>query len=269
MTILEHDQIDPASLLAWHIAMGADEAIDLAPIDRFTTPSPVAVASQPKQPSRPANGPTPVSAKPAQPTIGAGADVATKTAAACQSLSELESALESFDGGLLKRSAKNTVFSDGIAGAPLMVVGDVPSRDDDQQGSPFSGPAGTLLDKMLAAINMSRNENAYLATVLPWRPLGNSKPDTNLLAVCKPFVERHIALVKPKIVLAMGGALGKAVFGTQDSISRQRGRWQQLDTNGQTFALIATYHPTYLLSQPHLKGAAWQDLLAVKEKLSS
>jgi len=271
------ENIYPAALLAWHIAMGADEAIDENPVDRFVAaPPPVAVMPEAKTAGQtpaagqsPAQKPTPIAARPAQPTIGAGAAEAVKVAAACNSLDELKAALNSFDGGLLKRSAKNTVFADGVPGAPLMVIGDVPGSEDDQTGLPFVGQAGQLLDKMLAAIGMTRAENAYLSTVVPWRPLGNSKPDAALLAVCKPFTERHIELAAPKVVLGLGGALGKAIFETQDSISRQRGRWQELTTTSQTIALIATYHPTYLLNQPHQKGNAWRDLLAVKEKLVS
>jgi len=271
MTTLGQENIDPKALLEWYIAMGADEATDLEPVDRFMVPPPstAAVATQPHTAPKPASGPTPVAARPAQPTHGAGADEAARAASSCGTVEELKAALEAFDGGLLKRSAKNTIFADGTFGAPLMVIGDVPGREDDQEGIPFAGLSGMLLDKMLRAIGLSRNENAYLSTVLPWRPLGNSKPDAGLLAVCKPFVERHIQLAKPKVVLGMGGALGKTLFETQDSISRQRGRWQELSSSGQTFALIATYHPVYLMSQPHQKGAAWRDLLAVKEKLSS
>ena len=270
MTSELQENTDPKALLAWYVAMGADEAIDPDPVDRFAAmPAPTSPASTPPAQKPIIAGPTPVAVRPAQPVLGASTEDAVHAAAACKNLEELAAALNAFDGGLLKRSAKNTVFADGTAGAPLMVVGDVPAREDDQTGKPFSGPAGELLDKMLAAIGASRAESSYVTTLLPWRPLGNSKPDANLLALCKPFVERHIALADPKVVLLMGGAPGKALFGTQDSISRQRGRWQELAIGDQKFAAIATYHPTYLISQPHLKGAAWQDLLAAKDKLSS
>lgn len=270
------EHIDPTALLAWHVAMGADEAIDCDPVDRFAVAPAAPVVAQPvpdtsAQPvkQQAPSKPTPVAVRPAQPTSGAGAEEATKIAAACQTIDELKLALETFDGGLLKRSAKNTVFAEGTPGAPLMVIGDVPSSEDDQSGMPFSGPAGQLLDKMLAAISASRAENTYLSVVVPWRPLGNSKPDAMLLGICKPFVTRHIELAAPKVVLGLGGTLGKALLETQDSISRQRGRWQEINGHSQTIALIATYHPTYLLSQPHQKANAWRDLLAVKEKLVS
>jgi len=273
------ENIDSAALLAWHVAMGADEAIDCEPVDRFAAAAAAQPAVQPALQTGPGQHqqtqqqtitkPTPIAARPAKPTSGAGPEQAAKVAAACNSIDELKAALINFDGGLLKRSAKNTVFADGSPGSPLMVIGDVPSSEDDQSGMPFSGTAGQLLDKMLSAIGMSRNDNAYLSVVVPWRPLGNSKPDTTLLSICKPFTARHIELAAPKVVLGLGGTLGKTLFDTQDSISRQRGRWQEFGSDSQKIALIATYHPTYLLNQPHQKGNAWRDLLAVKEKLVS
>lgn len=264
--------MDPAALLAWHIAMGADEAVDDIPVDRFTAQS-QPLASKPALERSTAatknTGPTPVAARPAVPALGAGPDEAKKAAAACNSIEELHAAIKAFDGGLLKRSAKHTVFSDGTLGGPLMVVGDLPEAEDDQQGRAFAGAAGQLLDKMLAAIGHNRAETAYLTTLLPWRSLGNSKPDEAVIALCKPFLEKHIELAKPKVLLLMGGAPGKALFETKDSISRQRGRWQSYRTGDQEIAAISTYQPAYLLKQPHMKAAAWKDLLAVREKLSS
>lgn len=268
MTTELSNQTDPAALLSWHIAMGVDEAIAEEPIDRFVAPPPPQVkANTSAKQQKP--GPVPIAARPVQPTTGAGADAAVKTAQACTTLEELKTALEQFDGGLLKRSAKNTVFADGIAGAPLMVVGDLPGGDEDQQGRPFVGPAGQLLDRMLAAIECSRADNVYLTDFVPWRPLGNSKPGADILAMCKPFVERHIALAKPKIVVLLGGIPARALLNTEDSISRQRGKWKKLSAYGSDFDVIPMVHPSYLLSQPLQKKAAWQDLLSIKERLLS
>lgn len=264
--------MDPAALLAWHIAMGVDEAVDDTPVDRFTAEiQSLAPKAAPARAATTAKntGPTPVAARPAVPALGAGPEEAQKVASACTSLEELREALEAFDGGLLKRSAKHTVFSDGTVGAPLMVAGDLPEAEDDQQGRAFAGAAGELLDRMLAAIGYSRNENAYLTNLLPWRPLGSSKPDEAVIALCKPFLEKHIELAKPKVLLLMGGAPGKALFDTRDSISRQRGRWQAYKTGELEIASISTYQPAYLLKQPHMKAAAWKDLQALREKLSS
>ncbi|MEX0300207.1 MAG: uracil-DNA glycosylase, partial [Kordiimonas sp.] len=184
-------------------------------------------------------------------------------------LEELEAALKAFDGGLLKRSAKNTVFADGTQDAPIMVIGDVPGSEEDQSGKPFAGPAGKLLDKMLAAIDCNRAENVYLSDFVPWRLLGNAKPTPDVLAMCKPFVERHIALAKPKIVVLMGGIPARTLFNTEDSISRLRGKWKKLSIDGTDFDVLPMTHPSYLMSQPLQKRAAWQDLLAIREKLLS
>ena len=282
------EHTDPATLLAWHIAMGADEAIWDECVDRFTAPAaalqaPLPAASVmpktsgPVSPSgqtrssvqQPSSGPRRVEAKPVQPIDGAGQAAAESAAAACTTLDELETALKAFDGGLLKRTAKNTVFADGARGAPLMIVGEAPGADEDQQGKPFVGVSGQLLDRMLAAAGMSREENVYISNIVPWRPLGNRTPDQAVITMCLPFIRRHIELAKPKAVLMLGGVSAKALLGTDDGITRLRGRWKELDLGGQKIAALPAYHPAYLLRQPHLKGLAWRDLLAVKRKLQS
>lgn len=261
------DDIDPASLLAWHVAMGVDEAIAEEPVDRFTA---AAIPQQPlKQVQQQTQTPVPVKAKPAQPTSGAGAETALKVAQTCNTIEELKQALENFDGGLLKRSAKNTVFSDGSPEASLMIIGDVPGSEEDRVGTPFVGPAGSLLDKMLASISLDRADGAYLTDFVPWRPLGNAKPGADILAMCKPFALRHIELAKPKIVVMMGGIPAKTLLDTDESISRLRGKWKKLTINNQEFDAIPMVHPNYLLNQPHQKRGAWHDLLAIREKLSS
>jgi len=274
------DMTDPKTLLEWHIAMGADEAISPTSINRFETPEP-APTSRTNSPHQKADpnatrqstethqAPTRVLARPVQPTNGAGVEAASTAAAACNTITELKTALESFDGGHLKRSAKNTVFATGDPDSPLMVIGDVPGGEEDRNGEPFVGPAGQLLDKMLAAINMGRDDGAYLTNFIPWRPLGNTAPDQNVIAMLQPFVERHIVLAAPKILMILGGLPLKSLFKTTDSISRHRGKWKELELDGQNFTVMATYHPDFLINQPLQKAASWQDLLAIREKLAS
>jgi DNA polymerase len=190
-------------------------------------------------------------------------------AAACNSLDDLKAAMEAFDGGLLKRSAKNTVFADGIPGADLMVIGEAPGADEDQAGKPFVGVSGQLLDKMLAAIGRSRSSNTYISNIVPWRPLGNRTPDPAITTMCLPFIQRHIELAKPKVILMLGGVSAKSLLDTEEGITRIRGKWRDLTFSGQKYAAIPTYHPAYLLRQPAQKGMAWRDLLSIKEKLAS
>jgi DNA polymerase len=260
-------------MLEWFIAAGADEAIADEPINRFdavsaqnTSPNQTKMANQSPQLAQ-KTAPRPVIPRPASPANGAGAEVASAVAAACNSLEELKNAIEGFDGGLLKRSAKNTVFSDGVAGSDLMVIGEAPGADEDQQGKPFVGVSGQLLDKMLSAIGHSRETNTYISNIVPWRPLGNRTPDQAIITMCLPFITRHIELAKPKVILMLGGVSAKSLLDTEEGITRMRGKWRDLTFSGQKYAAIPTYHPAYLLRQPTQKGMAWRDLLSVKDKL--
>ncbi|MBL4836671.1 MAG: uracil-DNA glycosylase [Kordiimonadaceae bacterium] len=275
MDIEIRDNQDAAALLEWQVSMGADEAIADETIDRFNSEivAETATKTPPKAAKKTASRPMPVAARPAQPTSGAGVQAALDAANACNTVDALKQALENFDGGLLKRSAKNTVFSDGTVGAPLMVMGDIPGAEEDTLGKPFVGAPGQLLDKMLAAISLSRTDGAYLTDLVPWRPLGNSKPDAAILDMCKAFAARHILLAKPKVLILLGGTTAKTILGNDDSISRQRGKWKSLppqaDNAGTDIAVMAMVHPSFLLNQPLQKKNAWHDLLAVQEKLSS
>lgn len=263
---------DPGSLLAWQLAMGADESTGDEPQDRFAAPPPQTAAARqsasnqelPKE----ARGPRPIAAKPVQSIAGGNAEAATSAAAGANSLEELKAAMEAFDGGLLKRSAKNLVFSDGIAGAPVMIVGEAPGADEDRVGKPFVGVSGQLLDRMLAAAGMSREDNVYISNILPWRPLGNRAPDDAVIAMCLPFIRRHIELASPKLLLLFGGVSAKALLGTTEGITRLRGRWKSLPVGGNDIPALPIFHPAYLLRQPHLKGLAWRDLLAAKHRLA-
>jgi uracil-DNA glycosylase family 4 len=130
--------------------------------------------------------------------------------------------------------------------------------------------AGKLLDRMLGSIGYSR-ETAYIINVIPWRPPGNRNPTPEEVAICTPFLERHVALVKPEVILMVGGLSAKTLLNRPEGITRLRGRWEAVSTPGleQPIPAIATFHPTYLLRSPQQKRLAWRDLLAVKEKLDS
>ncbi len=277
---------NPQALLAWYVAMGADEAVGDITENRFApAPKPAqadlrhtisqataatqaehgAQATLPNKNIAPA--PRPVAAKPAQAPLGAGEAEAQKTATACTSLAELEEAMKNFNGGVLKASAKNTVFADGVAGSELMLVGEAPGADEDRLGKPFVGVSGQLLDKMLDAAGFDRTQNAYISNIVPWRPLGNRTPDQAVVTMCLPFIRRHIELAAPKVVLLVGGVSAKAILETEEGITRLRGKWRDVTTGNHSFAALPIYHPAYLLRQPHLKGAAWRDLLSAREKL--
>lgn len=257
-------------LLRWYVAMGADEAIGHAPHDRLmprsAAPSDRPAAVPPPEPRAPSSS----FSFPALAAPGAAAS-STRHLAAAGSLAALEQAVASFDGCALKRTATTTVFADGIAGSPLMIIGEAPGADEDRLGRPFVGRSGQLLDRMLAAIGLDRRRDVYITNVLFWRPPGNRKPTNEEIAACLPFVWRHIALAAPKVMMLCGGTATAALLGRAEGITKLRGRWFDLEVPGieRRMPTLATYHPSFLLRAPARKGEAWRDLLAVQSKLET
>ena len=242
--------------LRLQMEFGADEAILDTSVDRFAAPE--AAAARP--PAAPAQAPAP-SEEPA----GAAA-----LAARARTLGELAEAMRGWEGSDLRLGARNFVFADGRAGARLMIVGEAPGSEEDRQGKPFVGRAGQLLDRMLAAIGLSRHAEdpdraAYIANILPWRPPGNRTPSEREVAAFLPFVERHIVLAAPQIVMTVGNTPTRALLGTATGIKRMRGTWHRHAASGA--ALIPSFHPAYLLRQPSEKRLSWRDLRAVRAKL--
>jgi DNA polymerase len=190
-------------------------------------------------------------------------------AAAAGTLDELRAALASFEGCGLKRTATNLVFADGNPEARVMFIGEAPGADEDRQGLPFVGVSGQLLDRMLGAIGLSRKTNAYISNVLFWRPPGNRSPTPAEIAACLPFVERHIELVDPAVLVLVGGIAAKTMLARQEGIMKLRGRWFTYETPrmSRPIPVIATYHPAYLLRSPGQKREAWRDLLELQEKI--
>jgi DNA polymerase len=191
----------------------------------------------------------------------------TKALAQAQSaptLDALQKILAEFDAGALSDHARQIVFARGNPKADIMFIGEAPGREEDKVGLPFVGPAGQLLDKMMAAIGLTE-DNAYITNVCNWRPPQNRNPNEDELAMCAPFITRHIELVAPKIVVIVGGVSLQALTGVT-GIMKTRGRWQELNIGGQNIPAMPLYHPAFLLRRPELKKHAWQDLLAIKAK---
>jgi DNA polymerase len=189
-------------------------------------------------------------------------------AAAAQSIEELGRLLASFDGCGLKATAKNLCFYRGSDKARLMIIGEAPGREEDLAGVPFVGPAGMLLDKMLAAIGLT-GDACHITNVVYWRPPGNRTPTPQETEVCRPFIERQTALVAPEIVLLLGAAAARHVLDIEDGIMRARGKWRDLNIGGHAVRAMATLHPAYLLRTPAAKQQVWRDLLAVKAALAA
>ncbi len=286
---LQSVEREAKALLAWYAAMGADEAISEMPLDAFAVSA--TERSAPRQPAsqRPAPRPDfapppatrpelrresrpepkPVTPRPVQPRGRDAADLPSAAEIAkTTNLAELRALLDQFDGCPLKRTAKNLCFYRGSESAELMLIGEAPGRDEDLQGKPFVGRAGQLLDKMLAAIGRGE-DSVYITNTVYWRPPGNRTPTPQEIASCLPFLEHQIALLKPKVIMLLGGAAASTMLQTTQGIMRLRGKWKSYDKTGEPIPMMATLHPAFLLRNSAAKRKAWQDLLMVKQKLQT
>ncbi|CCV05605.1 conserved hypothetical protein [Mesorhizobium metallidurans STM 2683] len=277
---------DIADLLAFYASAGVDEALEEAPVNRFAemTPKPprpeaTAPARETPAPRPPAQQPRPdmsrlpdapparVSSATATVPDEAQAALARQLAATASSLDELRQRMAGFDGCNLKFTAKNLVFADGNPEASVMLVGEAPGRDEDIEGLPFVGRSGRLLDRMLAAIGLDRT-SVYIANVIPWRPPGNRTPTPHETEICRPFIERQIELVNPRVLVNLGGPSAKTLLNTTEGILRLRGNWRvHMTASGTAIPAMPTLHPAYLLRTPAHKKLAWRDFLEVKAKL--
>lgn len=184
-----------------------------------------------------------------------------------QTLADLEHMVRAFDGCALKKTAKNTCFYRGAEKARVVVVGEAPGREEDLEGKPFVGPAGRLLDKMLAAIGLGP-ETVHILNTVYWRPPGNRVPTPQETWACRPFLERQIALVGPDVLVLLGGTATKAMLETAEGITKIRGVWRPCKVGETTYPALATLHPAYLLRTPLAKRLAWRDWLMVKHALA-
>ncbi|MGB2123596.1 MAG: uracil-DNA glycosylase, partial [Candidatus Puniceispirillaceae bacterium] len=182
------------------------------------------------------------------------------------SLDDLRATLAGLDGCALKHTASNMIFADGNPGAKVMVIGDVPGRDEDRVGLPLVGSDGQLLDRMLASIGLSRAE-IYIVPLIPWRPPGNRTPTAEEMALLVPFLYRHVQLAAPEMVLLLGGVTAKTILPSGGGILKLRGRWHDIDYGGTTCPTMATLHPAYLSRSPAQKRLAFADLVALAGKL--
>ena len=239
--------------------MGVDEAVLDSPLDRYAlgpkeTPQPASQKSVPE-----------VAAAPAVDPLKA-ARAAIEGIASCEALRD---AMAAFEHCELKHGARNLVFSDGNPSARAMIIGEAPGREEDLQGKPFVGRAGQLLDRMFEAIGLRRSskfseKSIYLTNVLPWRPPQNRDPKPDEIAMLWPFLEKHIQLVSPDIIVAMGNISCQSLLGER-GITRLRGKMQ----NKHGVDILPMFHPAFLLRNPIAKREAWADLLKLKKKLDA
>lgn len=255
------------SLLAFWSQAGVDTCFGDEPVDRTAEAARMLRAPPPPPPRAPA---TIGRIEPARrgPDIAEALAQARALAAGAADLAALEAAIGGFDGcGLKFEGARQAVFARGAPDAPVMVIGEGPGADEDAQGAPFVGRAGKLLDKMLAAAGLTGQ--VFITNTVYWRPPGNRTPTPQEQAVCQPFLERAVALVRPKLLLLAGGASAKSVLKREEGILSLRGRWFDWTSEDASLTVPAmpTLHPAFLLRQSAAKKKAWQDLLTVTDRL--
>jgi DNA polymerase len=290
------EPLSPLHSLEFLLAAGVDIAIGDDPVNRLAPPprlanegvlradakASVAASGAARQAGATRDGPTdrarnPGREPPVAPVIVPSGPAplapdeaimaARKLAASADTLDELRALMDAFDGCGLKNTASRLVFADGNPQARIMIVGEAPGRDEDEIGRPFVGRAGQLLDRMLAAIALTR-EHVYIANTVPWRPPGNRTPTPQEIAILQPFIARQIELCAPEILFTLGAPATQTLLGQKDGILRLRGRWFDYACGARTIPALASLHPAYLLRQPAQKALAWRDLRALKARLA-
>jgi uracil-DNA glycosylase family 4 len=186
-----------------------------------------------------------------------------------KTLEELEVAINTFDGCDLKKGATNTVFADGIKTAKIMLIGEAPGASEDAEGIPFCGDSGQLLDNILKTINLSRKTNLYITNTIFWRPPANRRPTQEEIEICRPFVEKHIALINPKLLILVGATAVSSLLGPDLQISTIRQNYYSYHNPylATPITTTALFHPAYLLRQPFQKKSTWLDLLKIQKFL--
>lgn len=270
MTATERDALIAA--LRWHVDEGIADLYATDPVD--ATAQRTARQPVPEMP-QPTAAPMTAPAINVPGLQGASERVTRARAAAeaADTLDALRAAIAGFDGLSIRNTATNLVFADGLAGADIMVIGDVPGADDDRAGLPFQGSNGLLFDRMFASIGFARAaadraDALYLTNLLNWRPPGSRTPTDAECEISLPFLKRHIELAAPKLVVLMSAPPVRALLRLNGGISSLRGKWHELVfETGFRAPVIATYHPSYLMTNPMAKRAAWADLLAIQDRL--
>jgi len=265
MENLDHKRLARQSL-EWLIDMGADELIGEHPVNLLAPKELTAAApAQLKQAQAPSSPRTP----PPRPLSSQGPiGDAAALAAACADLDQIRETLRQFDACPLQRTATNLVYCDGNPKARVLFIGEAPGREEDEQGRPFVGRSGQLLDRMLKAIGLSRHADdpaasAFITNVIYWRPPGNRKPTDAETLMCMPFVLRTIELMAPEFIVCLGATPAQRLLGLSEGILKARGTWR--DFRGRP--VLPTLHPAYLLRQPAQKRLGWRDFLSLKRRL--
>ncbi len=259
------------AMLAWQVEMGANEAVLDTPADEpaGSSQADVIFGTCPKLATAATATATPLPMADGLPATASDHPPSQKILDHLTSLADLAVALEQLEACPLKYTASAMCFADGNAGARLMIIGEVPGRDEDRLGVPFVGAAGQFLDRMMACIGLDRS-GVYLTNFLPWRPPGNRTPTAEETDMLLPFLFRHVQLANPELVLVLGGAPAKVILNKGDNILKLRGRWHDIDYgDGIMRPTMASLHPSYLTRSPAQKRLAFDDWLGLYRRLAT
>jgi uracil-DNA glycosylase len=251
--------------LSWQLDLGVSDIVLDAPLNRYELVEAVKPAhTEASRVVEKVAAPAQIDASP-----DAAIAAARLAAASAKNLDDLRQAIAGYEHCDLKRGARNLVFADGNPQARVLILGEAPGRDEDLEGRPFVGRAGQLLDTMFSAIGLSRQNSdpstaVYITNVMPWRPPQNRDPSHDEIAMMRPFVQRHIELIDPEFVVAMGNTPLQALLNVS-GIVRQRGHW----AHALGKPVLPMTHPAYLLRNPTAKREAWSDLLSLQARLRS
>lgn len=262
--------LDPAGAARALLAFWRAAGVDMDEAEAVYAGAPKALAGTSAKAPLPGREAAPITAPRPKKLASAPVDNARTLAAAANTVAELRAAVERYDGCALKATARNTVFSDGAEDAPVLIIGEAPGKDEDEQGKPFVGRSGQLLDRMLAQIGLSRQYNILISNTIYWRPPGNRDPTPGETLACLPFVERLIAITKPKLLILSGKAAANTVLKRDEAVTRLRGRRLLYTRDGLDLPVntMVMLHPAYLLRQPQQKRLAWTDLLLAEAWLA-
>jgi DNA polymerase len=268
-------------ILKWYVESGVDDAVGQVAVNKLKSPKPAdsqqvterseskIVASTNQENVRAMAqkilNPQPINPSTANTGFNNVVMEARKLADSANSVAELRNAVMNFEGCAIKKLATNTVFSDGDPNSRIMLIGEAPGANEDEQGVPFCGASGQLLDEMMKWVGLSRKKNVYISNMLFWRPPGNRTPTTEELEICQPFVERHIALVRPELLIFCGGTAASFLLNSKVGITRLRGKFHKYSNQYLENPIDAAvlFHPSYLLRSPGQKAYAWRDLLEI------
>lgn len=181
-------------------------------------------------------------------------------------LEELKKNINSIENCNLKSNSNHLILGDGKPDSPIMLIGEAPSAIEDESGKTFQGEVGTLLDKMLMAIEIKR-DSIYLSYAINFRPPEDRKPTSQEIKRYSIFLKKHISIIDPKLIIVMGSSAMEALTGSGNKISKERGNWKEIILDNKTYPMMISFNPSYLIRFPENKKYSWEDLKKIRDKI--